>query len=53
MSSPPDPPWFNHTNNIRWRIQVMKLIFMQFSTRSALLPFRSKYPPQPSVLKKP
>jgi hypothetical protein len=26
MSSPPHPPWFNHPNNIRRRIQVMKLI---------------------------
>jgi hypothetical protein len=24
MSSPPHPPWFNHPNNIRRRIQVMK-----------------------------
>jgi hypothetical protein len=31
MSSPPHPPWFNHPNNIRRRIQVMKLIIMQFS----------------------
>jgi hypothetical protein len=31
MSSPPHPPWFNHHNNTRRRIQVMKLIIMQFS----------------------
>jgi hypothetical protein len=24
MSRPPYLPWFNHPNNIRWRIQVMK-----------------------------
>jgi hypothetical protein len=30
MSRAPHPPWFNHTNNIRWRIQVMKFIIMQF-----------------------
>jgi hypothetical protein len=29
MSHPPQPPWFNHPNNIRWRIQVMKFIIMQ------------------------
>jgi hypothetical protein len=28
MSSPPHPPWFNHPNNVRWRIQVMKFIIM-------------------------
>jgi hypothetical protein len=26
MSRPPHPPWFNHPNSIRWRIQVMKFI---------------------------
>jgi hypothetical protein len=34
MSRPPHPPWFNHHNHIRWRIQVMKFIIMQFSPRS-------------------
>jgi hypothetical protein len=29
MSSPPHPSWFNHPNNIRRRMQVMKLIIMQ------------------------
>jgi hypothetical protein len=29
MSSPPHPPWFNHPNNIRWRVQAMKFIIMQ------------------------
>jgi hypothetical protein len=53
MSRPPQPPWFNHPNNIRWRIQVMKFIIMQFSPRSIFLPFRSKYLPQHSVLKNP
>jgi hypothetical protein len=28
MCSPPHPPWFNHPNNIQWRIQVMKLIIV-------------------------
>jgi hypothetical protein len=31
MSRPPHPPWFNHPKNIRWRIQAVKLIIMQFS----------------------
>jgi hypothetical protein len=34
MSRPPHPPWFNHPNNIRRRIQVVKFIIMQFSPRS-------------------
>jgi hypothetical protein len=53
MSRPPHPPWFNHPNNIRRRIQVMKLIIMQFSPWSIFLPFRSKYLPQHSVPKNP
>jgi hypothetical protein len=51
MSRPPQPPWFKHPNNIRWRIQVMKFIVMKITSRSVFLPFRSKYPPQHSVLK--
>jgi hypothetical protein len=51
MSCPPHPPWFNHHNNIRWRIQVMKFIIMQFSPLSVFFSFRSKYFPQHSVLK--
>jgi hypothetical protein len=30
MSCPPQPPCFNHPNNIWWRIQAMKFIIMQF-----------------------
>jgi hypothetical protein len=26
MSCPPHPPWFNHLNNILWRIQAVKFI---------------------------
>jgi hypothetical protein len=26
MSRPPHPPWFNHPNNIMWRIQAVKFI---------------------------
>jgi hypothetical protein len=51
MSHPPHPPWFNHPNNIRWRIQAMKSIIMKYSSRFVFLPFRSKY--QHSVLKHP
>jgi hypothetical protein len=43
--------WFNHPNNIRWRIQAVKFIIIQFSSRSVFLPFRSKYLPQHCVLK--
>jgi hypothetical protein len=31
----------------------VKFIMMQFSPRSVFLPFRSKYPPQHSVLRNP
>jgi hypothetical protein len=37
MSSPFHPPWFKNPNNIRWRIQVMKLIIIQFSPWSVFL----------------
>jgi hypothetical protein len=30
MSRPSYPPWFNHPNNIQWRIQAVKFIIMQF-----------------------
>jgi hypothetical protein len=52
MCRPPHSPWFNHSNNIRWRIQVIRFIIMQFSPRSVFLPFRSKYPHH-SVLRNP
>jgi hypothetical protein len=52
MSRPPHH-WLNHPNNIRWRIQVMKFVIMQFSPRTVFFPFRSKYLPQHSVLKNP
>jgi hypothetical protein len=51
MSRPPHPSWFNHPNNIRWRILAVKFIIIQFSSRSVFLPFWSKYRPQHSVLK--
>jgi hypothetical protein len=37
MSCSPHPPWFNHLNNIRWRIQAVKFIIMQFSLRSVFI----------------
>jgi hypothetical protein len=43
MSRPSHPPWFNRPNNIRWRIQAVKFIIVQFSPRSIFLPFRSKF----------
>jgi hypothetical protein len=52
MSCLPHPPWFNHPNNIRLRIQAVKFIIMRFSPGSVFLPFRSKYP-RHSVLKNP
>jgi hypothetical protein len=53
MSRLPHPPWFNHPNNIRWRIQVMKFIITQFSPRSFFILSRSKYLRQHYVLKDP
>jgi hypothetical protein len=52
MSRLPHFPWFNHPNNIRWSMQVMKFVITQFSPRSIFLPFRSKYS-QHSVLRNP
>jgi hypothetical protein len=36
MFRPSHPPWFDHPNNIRLRIQAMKFIIMQFSPRTQL-----------------
>jgi hypothetical protein len=30
MSSPPHPPWFNHPNNIQWKIQAVKSSLCSF-----------------------
>jgi hypothetical protein len=27
-SCPPHPPWYNHPNDIQWRIQIMKFIII-------------------------
>jgi hypothetical protein len=42
MSSPPRSPWFNHPNNMWWRIQAVRFIIMQFPPWSVFPPFRSK-----------
>jgi hypothetical protein len=48
------PPWFDHTNNILWSVEVTKLLIMQSSPASChLLPPRSWYSPQQPVLKHP
>jgi hypothetical protein len=52
-SHPPRPPWFNHPNNIRWRIQAVKFVITQFSPWAVFLPLRSINLPQHSVLKNP
>jgi hypothetical protein len=50
MSSPSNLPQFNHPNKIN--NTSYEVIIMQCFTQSIFLPFRSKYPPQHSVLKK-
>jgi hypothetical protein len=41
------PPWFDHPNNIWWRVQIMKLLIMQFSSASChSIPLRFKYSPK-------
>jgi len=46
--------WCIHPNNIRWSVQVMKLLIMQSSTASCPhLLLRSKYSPRHPVLKHP
>jgi hypothetical protein len=37
MASPPYPPWFDHPNNIWWRVQVTELLIMLFSQRPVTL----------------
>jgi hypothetical protein len=46
--------WLDHPNNIRWSVQVMKLLIMQSSPVSChFLPLRYKYSPQHPVFKHP
>jgi hypothetical protein len=49
MSRPPHLPWFNHPNNILSRYWLWSSSLCNFLHD----PFRSKYPPQLSVLKNP
>jgi hypothetical protein len=53
MPYPPHPPWLDHFNYTWRRVQVMKLLIMQFSPTCHFIPFRSKYSPQHPVLKRP
>jgi hypothetical protein len=43
MPRPSHPPWLGHSNYTWRRVQVMKLLIMQFSPTSCLfISFRSK-----------
>jgi hypothetical protein len=54
MPSPSHPPWLDHSNYTWRRVQVMKLLIMQFSPTSChFISLRSKYSPQHPVLKRP
>jgi hypothetical protein len=45
------PPWLDHSNYTWRRVQVMKLLIMQFSPASRhFISLRSKYSPQHPVL---
>jgi hypothetical protein len=46
--------WFDHPNNIWWRIQILKFLITQSSPLPCyLIPLRSKYSPQHPILKSP
>jgi hypothetical protein len=45
------PPWLHHSNYIWRKVQVMKLLIMQFSPTSCHFCPRGKYSPQQRVLK--
>jgi hypothetical protein len=54
MSCPFHPPWLQHFNYTWGKVQVMKLLIMQFSSTSChFISLRSKYSPQQPVLKHP
>jgi hypothetical protein len=45
------PLWLNHPNNIWWRVQIMKLIIIQFSASSCdFLPLRCKWTCHTSIV---
>jgi hypothetical protein len=35
---PSHSPWFDHTNNILWRLNIIMLLIMQFSLPSYYIP---------------
>jgi hypothetical protein len=54
MSCPSHPPWLHNSNYIWRRVQVTKLLIMQFSPISRhFISLRTKYSPQHPVLKHP
>jgi hypothetical protein len=54
MARPSHPPQLDHSNYTLRRVQIMKLLVIQFSPFFRhLIPLRSKYPPQHPVLKHP
>jgi hypothetical protein len=54
MSCPSHSPWLDHSNYIWRRVQITKLLVLQFSAPSRhFIPSRSKHPTQHPVLKHP
>jgi hypothetical protein len=54
MPCPSHSSWFEHSHNICWKVQNMKLLITQYPTVShQLIPQRPKYLPQHPVLKHP
>jgi hypothetical protein len=53
MPCPSHPPWLDHFNYTWLRVQITKLLIMQFSPTSRHFSLRSKYSPQHPVLKHP
>jgi hypothetical protein len=54
MPHPSHPPWLDYCNYTWWKLQITKLLIMQFSPFSChLISLRSKYLPQHLVLKQP
>jgi hypothetical protein len=45
MSRPPHSPWFNHPNNIRWRMHIMKFIVISKS----YVPSQNRPTSQPAI----
>jgi hypothetical protein len=54
MPCPSHPPWLDHSNYTWRRVQITKLLVMQFSSLSRhFVSLRYKYPPQHPVLNHP